>query len=46
MGLQRKIERTQLKQQRKEHNKGISKRYRSDIKGLWSWIQKRKRGDK
>ena len=46
MSFQRKIERTQLKQQWKEHNKGVAKRYRSDFKGFWSWFQKRKRGDK
>ena len=46
MSLQRKIERTQLKQQWKEHNKGIAKRYRSDFKRFWSCFQKRKRGDK
>lgn len=41
MSLQRKIERTQLKKQWKEHNKGVAKRYRS--KGFWNWYQKRKK---
>lgn len=46
MSLQRKIERTQLKKQWKEHNQGVAKRYRADFKGFWNWYQKRKRGEK
>jgi hypothetical protein len=46
MSLQRKIERTQLKRQFKEHNKGVSKRYRTKFTDFWKWYQKRKRGDK
>lgn len=42
MSLQRKIERNQLK----EHNKGVAKRYRSDFKGFWNWFQKKKRGER
>lgn len=46
MNLQRKIERNQLKQQWKEHNKSVEKKYRTDFKGLWNWYKKQKRGDK
>lgn len=46
MSLQRKVQRTQLKQQWKKHNKGIAKRYRTSFKDFWKWFQKRKRGEK
>lgn len=46
MSLQRKVQRTQLKQQWKNHNKGIAKRYRTPFKDFWKWFQKRKRGEK
>ena len=45
MSLQRKIERTQLKKQWKEHNQEVEKRYRADFKGFYNWYQKRKRGE-
>lgn len=45
MSLQRKIERNLLKQQWKEHNKGVAKKYRADYKGFWNWYQKKKRGE-
>lgn len=41
MGFQRKRERNELKQQWKEHNKGVAKRYRADFKGFWKWFKKR-----
>lgn len=43
MSFQRKIERNQLKKQWKEHNKGVSKKYRSDFRGFWKWFQKNKK---
>lgn len=46
MSFQRKIERNQLKKQWKDHNKGVAKRYRSELKGFWKWFQKKKRGEK
>lgn len=46
MSFQRKIERNQLKQQWKEHNQGVAKKYRPEFKGFWAWFQKRKRGEK
>lgn len=46
MGLQRKVERNQLKEQWKEHNKDVAKKYRSEFRGLWKWFQKKKRGEK
>ena len=36
MSLQRKIERNQLKKQWKDHNKGVTKRYRSEFRGFWN----------
>ena len=46
MGLQRKIERNQLKRKFKDHNKGVEKKYRTKFRDFWKWYQKRKRGEK
>jgi len=46
MSLQRKVQRTILKKQWKDHNKEIAKRYRTPFKDFWKWFQNRKRGEK
>ena len=43
MSFQRKVERNQLKQQWKEHNKGVAKRYRASFSGFWDWFQRTKK---
>lgn len=46
MSLERKIARTQLKKQFKEHNKGVAKKYRTKFSDFWKWYQrKRKKGE-
>ena len=43
MSFQRKIERTQLKRQFKEHNQGVAKKHRTEFKDFWKWYQKKKK---
>lgn len=40
MSFQRKVERNQLKQQWKEHNQGVAKKYRPEFKRFWHGFKK------
>jgi hypothetical protein len=48
MSLQRKIERNNLKKRWKEHNEGVSKKYRTSFSSYWkTWNSyKKNRGGK